>query len=204
MKLENIRKLVAKEAARLLYYRLATEYKFAKLKAAKELGVNVLPSNREVADELDALADLLEGNLRVKRLIEMRYDALKIMECLSEFKPKLIGSVWRGTARIGSDIDIIAYANSPVEVIKKLKKCNFKIVHIEEKGKVFEDGLKRIFTHIYLQLPSGNKAEIVVRRPGDNFIEICDIYGDIIKGLAIEELKEVLKNDPAKKFIPQR
>ncbi len=203
MKLVNLRKLVAREAARLLYYRLATEYKFAKLKAAKELGAKVLPSNREVAEELDALADLLEGPSRVERLMRMRHEALKIMELLSEFKPKLIGSVWRGTVRIGSDIDIIVYASSTKSVIDKLERSGFKIIGLERKGKVFSDGLRREFTHIYVQLSSGYKVELVVRNPNDNFIEICDIYGDVVRGLTIEELREVLKKDPARKFIPQ-
>ncbi|MEM1885528.1 MAG: hypothetical protein QXZ24_07975 [Candidatus Jordarchaeales archaeon] len=33
--------------------------------------------------------------------------------------------------------------------------------------------------------------------------ETCDIFGDVIKGLTINELKKVLEEDPAKKFVPE-
>ncbi|MCS7364076.1 MAG: nucleotidyltransferase domain-containing protein [archaeon GB-1867-035] len=204
MNLEDERLLVAKEAARLLYYRLATEYKFAKLRAARELGVNVLPSNREVAEQLDLLADLLEGESRVKRLVEMRRAALRIMRVLSDFSPRLIGSVWRGTVRVGSDIDIIVYADSPSIIVEKLKSNGFSISFVERKVKVYSDtGVKKIYTHIHISLPQGFKAEIVVREPEDIHIEeTCDIYGDVIKGLTISELEEILVRDPARKFVP--
>ena len=206
MKPSNLRALVAREAARLLYYRLATEYKFAKLKAARELGVSVLPSNREVADELDALASLLEGESRIERLVQMRREALALMEAISEFDPKLIGSVWRGTVRIGSDIDIIVYSRSPSAVIEKLKRTGYRVVHVESKvkaGKELEG--KKVYLHIYVELKSGNRAEIVVRSPEDQDVkEICDIYGDVIEGLTIDELRRVLAEDPTRRFIPQR
>lgn len=204
MSLEDERLLVAKEAARLLYYRLATEYKFAKLRAARELGINVLPSNREVAEQLDALADLLEGESRVKRLIQMRKEALRIMRVLKNFSPRLIGSVWRGTVRIGSDIDIIVYADSPSLVIERLKSNGFVISFIERKVKVYsESGMKKVYTHIHVSLPYDFRAEIVVREPEDvNIVEICDIYGDVIRGLTIDELEKILSEDPARRFKP--
>ncbi|HDD70052.1 MAG TPA: tRNA adenylyltransferase, partial [Candidatus Bathyarchaeota archaeon] len=49
MKAEAIRKKVAREAAALLYFKLEKEYKQAKIKAAETLGVNFLPTNREIA-----------------------------------------------------------------------------------------------------------------------------------------------------------
>ncbi len=206
MKPSNLRALVAREAARLLYYRLATEYKFAKLRAARELGVTVLPSNREVADELDALANLLEGESRIARLIQMRREALSIMEALLEFNPKLIGSVWRGTVRIGSDIDIIVYSHSSSAVVEKLRCLGYNVINVEKKVKAGrDDEEKKVYVHIYVELPSGNRAEIVVRSPEDqNVKEVCDIYGDVIEGLTVEELRRVLSEDPARRFIPQR
>lgn len=204
MNSEDERLLVAKEAARLLYYRLATEYKFAKLRAARELGVNVLPSNREVAEQLDLLADLLEGELRVERLIEMRREALRIMRILRDFSPKLIGSVWRGTVRVGSDIDIVVYADSPGNVIERLRSDGFFVSFAEKKVKVYsETGVKKVYTHVHVVSPHGLKAEIVVRELYDMYIEeTCDVYGDVIKGLTISELEEVLVKDPVRRFVP--
>ena len=61
---------VAREAARILYNRSVKEYKDAKEMAASSLGSKALPSNYEVAIELDRLTDELEGSDRQTMLIE--------------------------------------------------------------------------------------------------------------------------------------
>src|SRR5208283_2246218 len=104
---------VAREAATLLYFGAEKEYKQAKEKAAKTLGAHFLPSNLEVALELDKIAEENEGAKRKERLIQMRNEALKIMKLLDAYCPVLIGSVWRGTIRQESDIDIAVYTDEP-------------------------------------------------------------------------------------------
>ena len=59
---------VAREAATLLYFGAEKEYKQAKEKAAKTLGTHFLPSNLEVALELDKIAEENEGAKRKERL----------------------------------------------------------------------------------------------------------------------------------------
>ena len=103
---ENLRNRVAAEAATLLYFGAEKEYKQAKHKAARTLRTHFLPSNREVALELNRIADEDEGPARKQRLVQMRQEALKIMIITEQHDPMLIGSVWRGTIRRGSDIDI--------------------------------------------------------------------------------------------------
>jgi hypothetical protein len=93
---------VAKEAARLLYTGAAEEYIQAKEQATTNLGVKASPSNYEVAVELDKLADEIEGGARQTWLAEMRGLALMLMRALEGFSPRLIGSVWRGTAHVGN------------------------------------------------------------------------------------------------------
>jgi len=95
------RRRVAKEAARLLYTGAAEEYKQAKEEAARSLGVDAMPSNYDVAIELDLLAEETEGEGRRRLLLGMREAALKMMRALAEFDPRLIGSVWRGTGPRG-------------------------------------------------------------------------------------------------------
>jgi len=79
------RKLVAREAARLLYTGASEEYKHAKEQAANSLGMNTMPSNHEVAIELDLLAERTEGDERRRLLINMRGSAMKLMQALAEF-----------------------------------------------------------------------------------------------------------------------
>lgn len=79
MSRDKMRCRVAWEAARLMYSREESEYFRAKLKAARRIGGNDfkprdLPSNREIRDEIQALARMLEGERRTENLREMRVE----------------------------------------------------------------------------------------------------------------------------------
>lgn len=198
----DLKRRVAQEAAALLYFGAEKEYKQAKMKAAKTLGAHFLPSNLEVAMELDRLAEALEGQIRKERLISMRIEALKIMKMLTDYCPLLIGSVWRGTIRRESDIDIDVYHDAPDEILRVLSENGVKItktewIAITKKGKPEES------YHIYAETSSNQKVEIVVRKPGEaKRKRKCEIFGDELKGLNIQELARLLKENPAQKFIP--
>jgi predicted nucleotidyltransferase len=191
------RSSVAAEAARLLYSGAAEEYIQAKEIAAASLDVKAIPSNYEVAIELDRLADETEGVERQRRLVEMRKTALEVMNSLNAFSPRLIGSVWRGTARRGSDVDILALAQSPAEVETVLKEYTIK-----EKGKVtFKGGVHAY--HFKLESDT-DEVEVVVRTPAEYIEDRCDIYGDIKHGITLPELERLLRVDPLRKFVPRR
>jgi predicted nucleotidyltransferase len=186
---------VAREAARLLYNGIAEEYITAKSMAAASLGVNANPSNFEVAEELDNLSDELEGGDREIRLEEMRQTARDVMNSLQEFQPRLIGSVWRGTARRNSDVDVIAFSFSLKEVEDKL------LYKIAEKGEVTFKGGVRAYR---FKLSSTYPVEVIVRRPDEYQPERCDIYGDLKTGLTLSELERLLHVNPRRKFIPRK
>jgi hypothetical protein len=197
------RRRVAREAAFLLYRGVVEEYKQAKETAAKGLGVKSLPSNLEVAMELDEIAEELEGDQRRKRLSEMRRTALELMERLSEFHPRLIGSVWRGTVNQGSDIDVVVYSRERKEVVKRLKGLGE--VENEKTELVVKSGARKTSEHIKFRTASGYEAEIVVRSPEEEGeVELCDIYGDPKTGLSIAQLKNILEEDPLRRFIPSK
>lgn len=199
----SLRAKVAREAALLLYQGLANEFKSAKEKAAETLGVRMLPSNLEIAMELDKLADELEGSERKEVITRFRRMALQLMVSLEGFHPKLIGSVWRGTACKKSDIDILTFARDPKAVLDKIQKSGFKSFRTEWHKKAENNGVKDFF-HVYLSPQEGCEAEIIVRRWEDlNLKEKCDIYGDVVIGLTTIQLKEVLDKDPLKKFLPK-
>jgi len=199
----SLRRKVAREAAFLIYTSQEKEYKQAKIRAAKILGARTLPSNREVAEELDAIAAELEGQSRLERLLSLRRSALEIMRCLEFYNPRLIGSVWRGTAHRNSDIDIVVFSSSPKKVLKKLRDEGFKVTKTEEVM-ITKKGNKESSLHIFVSLPINCEAEIIVRNPEEEErTEICEIYGDIIKGLNPDQLEDILEKDPYKKFIPE-
>jgi predicted nucleotidyltransferase len=194
---------VAREAATLLYYGAEKEYKQAKDKAAQTLGTHFLPSNLEVALELDKIAEEQEGEKRRERLIQMRTEALAVMRLLSGYCPVLIGSVWRGTIKQGSDIDIAVYTDDPEAAVNALKGGGVKIgktawTTVNKKGATLES------YHIYAQTPSKHNLEITVRSSEEaGKKRRCETFGDELKGLKISELERVLQVNPTQQFIPQ-
>jgi len=198
----NSKRTVAREAATLLYFGAEKEYKQAKLKAAKTLGVHFLPTNLAVAIELDKIAEENEGSARNERLIQMRQEALKAMLVLKEHCPLLIGSVWRGTIRHGSDIDIAVYHDVPDEILGLLEKAGFRTSKTEWTA-VTKKGKHEASFHIYVETSGKQTAEVVVRSSDQaNRKRKCEIFGDEIRGLSIQELERVLKESPTHKFTP--
>jgi predicted nucleotidyltransferase len=198
----DLKHRVAREAATLLYFGAEKEYKQAKDKAAQTFGVHFLPSNLEVALELDKIAEENEGANRRERLIQMRMEALSVMQLLSRFCPILIGSVWRGTIKMGSDIDITVYTDEPEEITIALKIGGIKVLKatwttVNKRGATLES------YHIYAETPAKHGLEIVARsREEAGKKRKCETFGDDLKGLNIKELERVLKSNPIQQFIP--
>lgn len=196
------RKKVAREAATLLYSGAEKEFKQAKLKAAKTFGLHYMPTNFEVAMELDAIAEEREGPARQERLVQMRMEALRIMKILSSYHPLLVGSVWRGSIHHESDIDIFVHHDEPRDVLKTLQKNGLSILR-SERVAVTKQGKKKDSFHIHLVSPIKETVEIKVHDPEEPCLkEKCEIYGDEVTGLHIQELEKVLKENPTQRFIP--
>jgi len=193
---------VAREAATLLYFGAEKEYKQAKVRAAKTLGTHFLPSNLEIALELNEISEENEGANRKIHLIQMRKEALKIMKVLDAFYPVLIGSVWRGTIRQGSDIDIAVYADEPEVIVKVLKAEDVKILKTAWTT-VNKHGTTLSSFHIYGETSAKYGLEIVARNQEEmGKKRKCEIFGDDIRGLNIKELEKVLNSNPTQQFIP--
>jgi predicted nucleotidyltransferase len=193
---------VAREAATLLYFGAEKEYKQAKKKAAETFGVHFLPSNLEVALELDKIIEENEGGKRQEILIQMRKEAMEVMRLLARFYPILIGSVWRGTIRQGSDIDIAVYTDQPEEIFSVLKAGGLKVlktawITVNKQGTTLES------FHVYAETGTKHGLEIVARSIEElGKKRQCETFGDELKGLHIKELEKVLENSPTQRFIP--
>ena len=200
---KGTREKVTREAATLLYSEVEKEYKQAKLKAAKTFGLHYMPTNLEVAIELDKIAEENEGPARIDRLIRMRKEALRIMELLRKYDPILVGSVWRGTIHHRSDLDIIVHHEEPKEVAKTIQQTDLNIERIES-ATVVKHGKKKEHVHIHIESPIKEKVEVIVHSPEEVCLkEKCEIYGDEIKGLRLEELEKLLKDNPDQRFVPE-
>jgi predicted nucleotidyltransferase len=197
------RKKVAREAASLLYFGTEKEYKQAKIKASRTFGLHYLPTNLEVAMELDRIAEENEGAARQERLVRMRNEALNLMKMLTKFDPLLVGSVWRGTIHRESDIDIIVHHDEPSEILKMLKQNSFNVLK-SERTRVTKHGKRKDSFHIHIELPTKEEAEIIVHSPEEACLkEKCEVYGDDVVGLHVKELERILSKNPIERFVPK-
>lgn len=196
------RKKVAIEAATLLYDGVEKEYKQAKLKAAKTFGLHYMPTNLEVAMEIDRIAEEREGPTREESLVRMRKEALRIMHVLKKYDPILVGSVWRGTIHHDSDIDIIVHHEEPKEVVETIQQTDLKVARTEWVS-VTKKGKKKSSFHIHVESPIREQVEVIVHSPEEACLTPkCEIYGDEITGLRPHDLEKVLKETPDRRFLP--
>ena len=106
---------IAAVAARLVVDE-GMEYAGAKRKAARSLGRAAgrsveLPSNEQVEDEVREHLALFNAHTQPAELLALRRLALLWMARLAEFRPHLVGAVWRGTATRLSAIHLDLYCD---------------------------------------------------------------------------------------------
>ena len=192
---ERLRRAIVVEAARLMYSRNQTEYYRAKLKAAKRLckgwvKPSELPTNAEIRDEIQRMANLFEGSSRFDRLREMRVEALRVMRLLCRFRPKIIGSTFTGHIRHGSDIDIHIFAAStePVESCLDAEGFDYRV----ERKIVRKQGEERIFTHLHIQ--DRYAIELTMYAPDKaSFAFRSSITGKAIERATLPEFEAFMK-----------
>src|SRR5581483_794635 len=191
----RIRKQIALLAARLMYERSEKEYFTAKRKAARQLGVEYryrpgdLPSNREIRDEIQSLAQLYEGDQRAKDIESMRLEALRMMRLLEAFRPRLIGSVLTGHVRKGSDIDLHVFSDHLSAVTSVLDDQNLRY-DVQHK-RIIKHNEERTFTHIHVQ----DRFEFeLTLYPQDkvSYVFKSSITGGPIDRVSIPELEALL------------
>lgn len=195
---DRIRRQIAFLAAQLMYQRLETEYFTAKRKAASQLGVEYrfkpgdLPSNREIRDQIQAMARMHEGEKRLDHLRDMRLEALRLMRKLTRFRPRLIGSVWTGHVRHGSDIDIHLFCDSLAIVTDTLDELG--LPYEVQRKRIVKHNEERVFTHIHVEdrypyeltLYPEDKAHYAFK---------SSITGQAIERASISELEAFLRSE---------
>jgi len=126
---------------------------------------------------------------------------LRIMRILQKYDPLLTGSVWRGTIHHGSDLDITVHCEDPKEVLKTLENTDLKMLKAEWVN-VTIMGKKRASFHIDAESPIREQVRSSFAALKSMLERKCDVYGDEITGLRIDDLKKVLKESPTQRFVP--
>jgi len=119
-KIRLLRLEVAAEAARILATEGQHNYHAAKKKAAERIGVSerlALPSNIEVKDALRTYQALYGGRAHRDNLEKLRHAAVRSMNQLQAFEPRLVGSVLDGTAGLHSRVALHVFADAVESLI---------------------------------------------------------------------------------------
>ena len=191
----KLRRRIAWEAARLMYFREESEYYRAKMRAARAVQrgwvhPSDLPSNAEIRDEIELHARMFEGEGRDADLRSMRLEALWMMVKLERFDPKLIGSVLTGHIRHGSDIDLHLFSDSIEPITAQLDRDH--LLYDIERKQIRKEGETRTYTHVHVR--DRRKFELTIYpRSKSSFVFTSSITGKAMERAGRAQLEELLR-----------
>ena len=116
---DQLRQLIAQQAARMMAEDGINDFAYAKKKAGKQLGVtesSVLPTNAEIEGEVRLYHNIYNADEQPLELTKLRKAALMTMQIFERFNPHLTGSVLDGTAGKFSQTSIRLFADSAKDV----------------------------------------------------------------------------------------
>lgn len=172
---QQMRELIAQQAARLIAEDGIQGFAQAKRKAAQQMGApdtRNLPTNAEIDQALRVFRGLFQKEEHAEVLRELREQALEAMQLLEGFNPYLTGSVLTGAAGRHSDINLLLYTDSPKEVELFLLNRQIPYRHGERRMGV-GDGARQVpvFTltgpgaEVNVAVLSRNDERTAVRAP---------------------------------------
>ncbi len=141
--LQQLRQLIAQQAARMMAEEGISDFAYAKKKSGRQLGAvddNALPSNAEIEEELKRYNALFLSEVQPENLHDLRKNALFTMQLLESFNPYLTGAVLDGTAGLGSETHIHLFADSLKEVEMFLLNQQIPFNSNEKSFRVMNDG----------------------------------------------------------------
>jgi hypothetical protein len=115
----RMRQRLAVEAARIMTEEHISDFYKAKHKAAQRLGAantRNLPRNDEIEQALVEYQQLFRADSQPARLRRLRETALRAMEFLARYNPRLVGPVLRGTADEYSEVILHVFADTSEEI----------------------------------------------------------------------------------------
>ena len=197
MKSSKLRRQIAWQAARLMYDREESEYYRAKMKAARKIQKGWvkpadLPSNAEIRDEIQKMAQMIEGDRRDANLREMRLAAFYLMQLLEKFRPRIIGSVLTGHIRQGSDIDLHLFSDSLQAILSELEFQN--LPYDVTTKRIRKDGEEVTYRHIHIHDRFEFELTVYPSKK-QSYVFKTSITGKAIERASIAQFEEFLQNE---------
>lgn len=162
-KLQQVRRDIAFEAARIMATEGQHNYMAAKRKAAERIGASTrvaLPSNIEVEDALRAYQELYGGERHSSHLSHLRETAIFVMRALEGYYPRLVGPVLDGTADAHSRVSLHLFSDPPDAIAMHLREQG--IAYREEQRRIrWHDGSHRLI-HLLVTEVQGVSVELAL------------------------------------------
>ena len=141
--LQQLRQLIAQQAARMMAEDGVSDFAYAKKKAGRQLGAvenSIMPSNAEIEEELKLYNALFLSEEQPENLYDLRANALFTMQLLDRFNPHLTGAVLDGTAGLMSETHIHLFADSVKDVEMFLLNQRIPFDVNEKSYRILNDG----------------------------------------------------------------
>ncbi|MGD8912163.1 MAG: hypothetical protein PVI97_11855 [Candidatus Thiodiazotropha sp.] len=191
----ELQRLIAYEAARILTELRSDNITYACQKAAARYGITkrqLLPTREEVENALREQQRLVRGENQAATLHALRLSALEAMQALIQFKPKLVGAVFDGTADSNSRVKLHLLADTPEDLLFTLS--DLRIPWQEKQHRLqFSDGRKETVP-CFLFSADGVGFELVVlpaRNPRNHPLDPLD--NQPIQGATVKQLQLMVK-----------
>lgn len=160
------RQILVREAARIMAEDGVQDFAVAKRKAAERLGLGRernLPKNSEIEQALREHQSLFLAQSQPRHLHQLRQHALKAMELLERFEPRLVGPVLSGTADRHNPVTLHLFADTPEQVALFLLEQQIPFTE-DERGVRYEGG--QLQQYPCLRFVAGEAAiELVIFPP---------------------------------------
>ncbi len=179
LRLDEARRRIAVEAARLIAEGSLRDYRVAKEKAAARLGIPgeaTLPRNSEVEDALREHQRLFQAADQPRTLRHLREAAVEAMRFFARHEPRLVGAVLEGTADEHSAVCLHLYSDQPHEVL----------AFLDERGIPYEEQQRRLRLdrNVVRDVPA------LVFRAGDTPIDITLLPYDQLRQAPLDRVSE--------------
>ena len=136
--LDDSRRLLTQEAARIMAEEGVRDFLFAKRKAAERLGFDPrslhLPTNREVEAALAERQRLFQSDSQPFTLRRLRETAREALRLFSGFNARLVGPVLSGTASEHTSVYLHVFTDVPEQVA----------IFLMEKGIPYEHAARKL------------------------------------------------------------
>ncbi|HEV2112263.1 MAG TPA: hypothetical protein VGT99_12970 [Gammaproteobacteria bacterium] len=138
--MDDLRRLLTQEAARIMSEEGVRDFLFAKRKAAERLGFDPrslhLPTNREVEEALAERQRLFQADSQPGYLRHLRQTAREALRLFEPFNPRLVGPVLSGTASEHAIVYLHLFSDPAEDVA----------VFLMEKGIPYEPSARKLKT----------------------------------------------------------